>query len=164
MCPGGMCTVMGNSGYEYAYGDMGPGTTYCAGSNEACLKGTTSPVNPPAYTYYGIALGINLGPAMGMNPPAPVQLMGSGMTVKLSNIPPGGARVVLTVAGADYCAPITTNPITIPWGSFNTKCYDSPPDGLALATAPATPHIEVQAVSDMVQEPIDFCVEEISWQ
>jgi hypothetical protein len=155
---------MGDSGYMYAYGDMGPGTTYCAGANEACLAGTTSPVNPPSYSYYGIGLGINLGPAVGSNPPNPVQLMGFGITVKLSNVPAGGARVVLTVAGADYCAPITTNPITIPWRNFNTLCYNTPPNGTALATAPATPHIEVQVVSTAAQEPVDFCIEQLSWQ
>jgi hypothetical protein len=155
---------MGDSGYLYAYGDMGPATVYCAGTSEACLAGTTSVVNPPSYSNYGIALGINLGPAVGQGPPNPVQLTGMGLTVKLSNIPPGGARVILTVAGQDYCAVISSNPITIPWSGFNTKCYDQPPDGTALTIPPATPHIEVQADSSTVEESVDFCVEQLSWQ
>jgi hypothetical protein len=161
MCPGGLCNIMGNSGYDYAYGDMGPVTVFCAGANAACLAGQTSPVNPPSYSYYGIGIGINL--AMG-SPVPPVQLTGSGLTVKLSNVPPAGARVVLTVAGVDYCAAITTNPITIPWANFNTKCYDTPPDGMALPFAPATPHIEVQAVSNASVNMINFCIEQITWQ
>jgi hypothetical protein len=159
-----MCTIMGNSGYLFAYGDKGPMTVFCPGTTEACLAGTTTPVNPPTYSYYGIGIGINLGPAVGMNPPNPVQLSGTGMTVTLSNIPPGGARVLVTVGGADYCAPITTKSMTIPWASFNTKCYDSPPDGMALTGAPSTPHVEVQAVSGNAQQTIDFCIEQISWQ
>jgi hypothetical protein len=152
---------MGQSGYEYAYGDMGPVTTYCAGANEACLRGTTSAVNPPLYSDYGIGIGINLTPA---GPPSVVQLTGSGLTVQLSNLPAQGVRAVVTVAGADFCAPISTNPITIPWASFNTKCYDSPPDGLALAAAPATPHIEIQAVANANENAVDFCIERLSWQ
>jgi hypothetical protein len=148
-------------GYDYAYGDMGPVTVYCAGANEACLAGQTSVVNPPSYSYYGIGIGINLSKT---TPVQPVQLTGSGLTVKLSNVPAGGARVIVTVSGVDYCAAITTNPIVIPWGNFNTKCYDSPPDGLALPFAPATPHIEVQAVSNGSVNAIDFCIEQLSWQ
>jgi hypothetical protein len=155
---------MGDSGYTFGYGDDGPETVYCVATNEACLAGTTSPVNPPSYSYYGIGLGINLGPGVGQNPPAPVQLTGAGLTVKLSNVPAGGARVIVTVAGADYCAVMTTNPITIPWSGFNTKCYDSPVNGTALAAAPATPHIEVQAVAGAAVEPVNFCIEQITWQ
>jgi hypothetical protein len=151
---------MGNSGYEYAYGDTGPDTTHCAATNDACLRGTTSVVNPPTYSDYGIGIGINLT----QTPPSVVQLTGSGLTVQLSNLPPSGIRVVVTVAGVDYCAPLTSNPTTIPWGSFNTKCYDSPPDGTALAAAPATPHIEIQAVSTSNENTIDFCIEKLSWQ
>jgi hypothetical protein len=159
MCPGGLCTIMGNSGYNFAYGDMGPVTVYCAGANAACLAGQTSPTNPPSYTYYGIGIGINLATG---SPVPPVQLTGAGLTVKLSALPAPGARVVVTVAGVDYCAAISTNPITIPWANFNTKCWDG--TGTALPFAPATPHIEVQVVSNASVNMIDFCIEQISWQ
>jgi hypothetical protein len=160
----GKCTVMGNSGYEYGYGDMGPMTTYCIGANEACLAGTMSPVNPPSYSNYGIAIGINLGPAMAPMEPTPVQLSGTGLTVKLSNFPPNGARALVKVAGVDYCATLTAASSTVMWTSFNTKCYDSPPDGMALTAAPATPHIAVQAVSGTAVANVDFCIEQLSWQ
>ena len=63
---------------------------------------------------------IKLGviPGSGGTQPAPVQLTGTGITVKLSNIPAGGARLQVTVAGTSYCAAITTNPATIPWASL----------------------------------------------
>jgi hypothetical protein len=152
---------MGNTGYEYAYGDMGPMTTFCVSSTDACVAGTLTPVNPPTYSYYGIGIGINLG--SGTTPP-PVQLTGSGITVKLSSLPAGGARLLVTVAGTDYCSVLTTNPATVSWAEFNTKCYDSPPDGVALTGAPSTPHIEVQAVAGATEQSVDFCIEQLTWQ
>jgi hypothetical protein len=160
MCPSGLC-ALGKGGYEYAYGDMGPATIYCVGRDQACLKGQTSPVNPPLNTFFGIGIAINLGKT---TPLTPLQLTGSGLTVKLSNVPAGGARVFVTASGVDYCAAISTNPINIPWVNFNTKCYDTPPDGVPLSAAPATTRIAVQAVSDANMNKIDFCVETLSWQ
>jgi hypothetical protein len=139
---------------------MGSSTVYCAATNAACLAGQTTPANPPSYSYYGIGLGINLAKG---TPVPPQQLTGSGLTVKLSSLPPSGARVVMTVAGVDYCAPIATNPITIPWATFNTMCWN-PSMGTALPFAPATPHIEVQVVSDASVHMVDFCVEQLTWQ
>lgn len=155
---------MGDTGYVYAYGDTGPTTTYCAGATEACIDGTTTPTNPPTYSYYGIGLGINLGPSMGATMPAPVQLGGTAVTVNLSTMPANGARVLVNVGGSDYCAVMSTNPATIDWSAFNTKCYDSPPDGTALTSAPATPHIAVQAVSGTAEETVAFCIDALSWQ
>jgi hypothetical protein len=160
-CPAGKCAI-GNGGYEFVYGDMGPMTTYCAAKDTACAAGTLTPANPPSYSYYGAGFGINLGPAVGMGDPAPVQLTGTGITIKLSNMPSGGARLAVTVAGVSYCAPITTNPATITWAQFNTKCYDSPPDGVALTGAPATPHVEVNLPSGASALSFDFCVEQLT--
>jgi hypothetical protein len=165
MCTGGKCTIMGDSGYEFGYGDMGPMTKWCIGANAACLAGTMTPVNPPTYSYYGIGIGINLGPTPeGGTMPAPVQLSGTNLTVKLSNLPTGGARALVNVGGTDYCAVLSGASSTIPWTMFNSKCYDSPPDGMALTAAPATPHIAVQAVSGAAVSNVDFCIETISWQ
>ena len=164
---------MGLMGYEYAFGDSGPMTTECASMSQACVKGTLTPANPPSYSYYGAALGISLGPAVPANPggdPTPVQLTGAGVTIKLSNLPTQGARLVLTagetatVKGTDYCANITTNPATIPWSGFNTKCYDSPPDGVALTAAPTTPHLQISVPSGAAAGSFDFCVETLTWQ
>jgi len=158
----GKCAI-GLGGYDFTYSDMAPMTTICAATNSACVKGTLTPANPPTYSYYGAGFGINLGPAPdGGTMPAPVQLTGTGITVKLSNIPMLGARLQVMVGTATYCAPITTNPITIPWASFNTKCYDTPPDGVALTAAPATPNVQIAIPSGATAESFDFCVETLT--
>jgi hypothetical protein len=171
MCPGGQCTIAGHTGAVYAFGDTGPFTTFCASTSAACLAGTTTPDNPPLYTYYGIGLGINLGPAVAANPqgnPNPVQLGGTGIAIKLSSLPATGARLIVTVgqtataAGTDYCAPVTTFTATIPWASFNTKCYDTPPDGLALVGAPATPHIELLVPSGTIEQSSNVCIDALA--
>jgi hypothetical protein len=37
-----------------------------------------------------------------------------------------------------YCFTATTSPVMIPYGSFNTKCYDTPADGVAYSMTPFT--------------------------
>jgi hypothetical protein len=156
--------IMGNAGNEFSYGDMGPMTTFCTAANAACLGGTMSPVNPPTYSYFGIGIGINLRMTVGADTPAPVQLSGTSVTIRLNKLPTSRAELIVTSGGMDYCALIPTATATIPWTSFNTKCYDSPPDGIALTGAPATPHIQVQVDSDAMEETVDFCIDTLSWQ
>ena len=138
---------------------MGPHTTICMAANTVCVVGTLS---ASSSADYGAGLGINLAPAGDAGMPPPVQLAGTGITVKLSNIPAGGARLQVTVGGTPYCAAITTNPATIPWASFNTKCYDSVPDGVALSAAPATPNVEISLPSGSTEQSFDFCVEQLT--
>ena len=158
-CPNGLCSI-GNGGYDFTYADPGPNTSICIAKNTVCVVGTLS---VQSAADYGAGLGINLGPAVdGGTQPAPVQLTGTGITVKLSNIPAGGARLQVTVAGTSYCAAITTNPATIPWASFNTKCYDAVPDGVALSAAPATPNVDVVLPAGTTQQSFDFCVEQLT--
>jgi hypothetical protein len=94
-----------------------------------------------------------------------VQLTGTGVTVKLNNIPTGGARVQITVPGTTmpYCAALTatTNGTEIPWASFNTKCYDTPADGTALTAAPMATNVQVQVVAVAAAGTFDFCIEQV---
>jgi hypothetical protein len=153
-----LCSI-GNGGYDFTYSDTGPNTAICIAKNSVCVVGTLS---AQSSSDYGAGVGINLGPALDAGSPAPVQLTGTGITVKLSNIPAGGARLQVTVGGTAYCAAITTNPATIPWASFNTKCYDSPPDGTALTGAPATTNVEISLPSGSTEQSFNFCVEQIT--
>ena len=147
------------SGYDFGYKDIGPMTTFCLATNAACMKGTLTAVNPPSYSYYGAGLGINLGPIVGgTTMPAPVQLGGTGISIALSSFPASGLRVQVTVGGVAYCASLATASATIPWAGFNTKCYDSPPDGVALTGAPAATDIEVQVPAGSTEESYDFCI------
>jgi len=147
------------SGYDFGYKDTGPMTTFCLATNAACMKGTLTAVNPPSYSYYGAGLGINLGPIVGgTTMPAPVQLGGTGISIALSSFPASGLRVQVTVGGVAYCASLATASATIPWAGFNTKCYDSPPDGVALTGAPAATDIEVQVPAGSTEESYDFCI------
>jgi len=160
-CPGGLCSVGSPavSGYDFGYKDIGPMTTFCLATNAACMKGTLTAVNPPSYSYYGAGLGINLGPIVGgTTMPAPVQLGGTGISIALSSFPASGLRVQVTVGGVAYCASLATASATIPWAGFNTKCYDSPPDGVALTGAPAATDIEVQVPAGSTEESYDFCI------
>ena len=155
-----MCTVgtPAVTGALFSYGDTGPMTTACLAPTTACMAGTLTPANPPTYSYYGAGIGINLGPAVGTAMPTPVQLGGTGISITLSNLPAGGARLQVNVGGTAYCAAITTATATIPWASFNTKCYDTPPDGTALTGAPATPNVQVALPSGAAELTYDFCI------
>jgi hypothetical protein len=51
----------------------------------------------------------------------------------------------------------------VPWASFNTKCYDTPPDGVALTAAPSSTHVEFQVPSAAAVEAWDFCVTALSF-
>jgi hypothetical protein len=131
-----------------------------------------TPADPPLYMYYGIGLGINLGPDVATNPmsnPNPVQLSSTGITIGLSSLPAAGARLGVTVGqttttlGTGYCAVIPTATAFIPWTSFNTKCYDVPPDGVSLLGPPATPHIELQIPSGAIEQSVDVCIEQLAF-
>jgi len=163
MCPGKQCTLgTPPGGYLYSYHDTGPSTTIGLSPDEACAAGTTTAVNPPSYSYYGAAIGINLGPSVGTADPTPFQLTGTGISIQLSNLPSSGARVLLNSGGTDYCAVLKTASQTFTWADFSPDCYDTPPTMAALAAAPATPHIAVQVVSGTAASSFNFCIEKLT--
>lgn len=160
MCPADLCAI-GLGGCMFLFSDMGPMTTIGLAPNEACTAGTLTPLDS-ASKYYGAGVGFNLGPAVTGGTPAPVQLAGSGITVKLSKLPAGGARLQVVVQGVTYCAPILTNPATISWSEFNSLCYHVPPDGTYLAGPPDTPFVTLNILSDLQPVSFDFCVEQLT--
>jgi hypothetical protein len=132
------------------YGDPGPTTTWNYAHNAVCIDGTLSPTS--CGNTYGVGLQLQF---------ASTQVTGSGLTVTLSNFPPFGAQAIL-VPGL-YCAELTGTTNTIPWASFNTKCYDTPPDGTALdGGAPAISQVKIQAQSGPTAASFNFCVDNIA--
>jgi hypothetical protein len=145
----------------FLFSDHGPHTTIGLAPNAACTAGTLTQLDN-ASLYYGAGVGFDLGPPVGGGSPAPVQLGGSGVTVKLSNVPAGGARLQVVVAGVTYCADILSNPATIPWTDFAYQCYAFPP-GASLGAPPSTPYITLNILSDSNGEvQFDFCVEQLT--
>ncbi len=48
------------------------------------------------------------------------------------------------------------------WAEFNTKCYDSPPDGVALTAAPAASNVQVQVPSAGAEATYNFCINSVT--
>jgi hypothetical protein len=163
-CPGGKCTVGTYSGYDFGFSD-GLGSTYCVDANSLCAAGTTAAQNPPAYTIWGAGFGFSLSPLTTLTTSVPVQLTGSGVSVTLSSLPTGGAtaRVQVTVDGTQYCAVMTAASQTIPWASFNTKCWAAT-TGTALTGAPNTTNVQIEASAGATAGAYDFCVTALSFQ
>jgi hypothetical protein len=85
-------------------------------------------------TYAGIGFNINQDSAGGTATPT-LTPAGTGLTITFTATTTLPLRAQLSAGSTNYCYSITgTSPVTIPYGSFNTKCYDSPPDGVAYTT------------------------------
>lgn len=169
-CPAGLCTVGTFSGYGFKYSDADGGkagkSTICMAPDSLCAAGTTGAQDPPTYATWGAGIGFNLSPASSGTTATPVQLGGTGITVTFSSLPsPGGARVQMTVGGADYCANVLTPTATLLWSDFNTKCWNKAEAGaVALAGAPLTPKIQFQAVAGALAGTFDFCITALTIQ
>jgi hypothetical protein len=154
-CSGGLCTVGTYSGYLYTYGD---GTsTICAGPDSLCASGTTG-AGDTAGKIWGAGVGVNLDKT---DPPAAVQLSGTGLTYALSALPTQGMRAQVTVGSTDYCVKLAAASGTVLWTAFNTKCWDD--SGEKLAAAPKTPHVGFQVTAATAAGTFDFCVKSISF-
>jgi hypothetical protein len=156
-------SVFGMGGYAYGYADTG-GSTACVDATSFCGMGISAAINPPTYSNFGGGIGVNIDQAMGTgtaaNSYAPT---GAGVTYTLSNLPAAGVRMVIGNGTNDYCAPLVSATGTVTWAEFNTKCYDTPPDGLALTSAPPTVHVEFQVPSVAAAQSWDFCVTALSF-
>jgi hypothetical protein len=141
--PGGTCW----HGYAYNFGDSigttaTPGLTNTyASCGTVCALGATGTVAPStAANNYGgyVGIGFQLNqPLTGGTATATVTPKGSGLTVSFSgNTGALAVRAQLTDGTTTWCRTVTTSPVTIPYSSFNTKCYDAPPDGTAYAKQP----------------------------
>ena len=163
-CPGGFCSVGPYSGYDFSLDDKTGKSSVCVSAGSLCGAGTTGAQDPPSYTVWGAGFGFNLAPQSTVTNIVPVQLSGTSVTVALSSLPTGASmRVQVTVGGAAYCAVMTAATQTIPWTTFNTKCW-APTTGTALAAAPNTPNIQFLASSLITAGSFDFCVTSLSFQ
>ncbi len=167
-------------GYAYAYNDGPPWgmcptpSTICVDSTALCTAGVTSSQRGSDYSCFGGGVGFNLNQVVstaGESPPAlayaiPSDSPGIAYILSAPKLPSAGLEVVIDHAGLDFCAVLTTVSGRAAWSSFNSKCYDTPPDGVPLAGPPddAT-YINFQIGSPMcTTEPFDFCVNYVSFE
>lgn len=141
---GGACW----SGYAYTYVDSygstvmpmspTPGFSTCGMPCNLTITGMIMAVTGTSYTYEG--LGFNLGDtSTGGTTHPTVTPKGSGLTIAFANTTPSTLplRAQISDGTNNWCYTVSgASPVTIPYGSFNTKCYDSPPDGTAYAKNP----------------------------
>jgi hypothetical protein len=164
-------------GYAYAFSDSmtvsGPSTA-CIDATSFCGQGSSGPTNTAAvgtvaaYGYYGGGIGVNLNQAMGANTAIDAFTpTGSGIAYAITGTPPAGLRLIIGnlsgSTGTDYCFPITAASGTVPWASFNSKCYDATPDGVAFAPADGPLHVNFQVSAGSSVTSWSFCVTSLSF-
>jgi hypothetical protein len=128
-------------GYAYNFADalgttITPGTsmTYASCGTTCSLTATGSVIIANAAnsysTYAGIGFNLNQPSSGGAATPTVVP-QGSGLTITFTaSTGTDQLRAQITDGTTNYCYVITgSSPVTIPWTSFNTKCYDPTPDG-----------------------------------
>jgi hypothetical protein len=138
-------------GYAYNFADSSgttitPGTsmTYatCAVSCPLSATGTVT-ASTLANNYLAYAgIGFKLNQPIGASGPdtsvSAVTPTGTGLTISFTGTV--GAGVVLRAEISDgttrWCHNLSASPTTIPYSSFNTACWDSPPDGIAYSKQP----------------------------
>jgi hypothetical protein len=170
-CPMNYCSV-GMGGYAFSYADGDPPANTPTGmshatltAGEACISGNVMalPADPTQTDYsndWGCGMGINLNQAKGTMASDPDPLTGNGVLVATTGVPLcTTARVVLTVGGTDYCAPLTDGSL-IPWSVFNTSCWNG--TGVSLSGPPSVTQLKVQFVTSAIACSFsDFCITNI---
>jgi hypothetical protein len=137
-------------------------------ATQLCATGSVAATSD----YGGSAqLGINLNQAAtGTNPPANSYVpTGSGVTVNVSNAGGATLRVMIQAPGGDtdatkrWCAGLTTfdSPVTIPWSSFNTACWDNSGTFYSPGTALDSVIIIVPG-GNATAVSFDFCLNALS--
>ena len=134
------------SGYGYTYVDaygstVSPSTppafSACGSPCSLTMTGNILAVTGTNYSFEG--LGFGLGQIWAGTANAEVAPTGTGLTIAFANTTPASLplRAQITDGTTTWCYTVTgASPVTIPYASFNTKCYDTPPDGTAYAKAP----------------------------
>jgi hypothetical protein len=131
-------------------------TSYCLGGTQwnstsaLCVSGlipALAPTNPDYTNNWGINLGVdatinrlgtlgNFGQTLGQS--------FTSIAITVTGSPLSGLRAQIhrsgDPSGTNYCAAMTSG-TAIPLAAFNTKCYDFPPDGVAL-TLEDVPNID----------------------
>jgi hypothetical protein len=135
-------------GYAYNFADalgtttVTPGTamTYATCSTTCPLTAMGSVAIASAAnsyaTYAGIGFNINQDLAGGTATPT-LTPAGSSLTIAFTAGSGTPLRAQISDGTTIWCYGITgASPVTIPYASFNTKCYDTPADGTAYAKNP----------------------------
>ena len=135
------------SGYAYTYVDTygstvspsspTPGYSACGSPCSLTMTGNILAVTGIMYSFEG--LGFGLGQIAGGTANAEVAPTGTGLTIAFTNTTPASLplRAQITDGTTTWCYTVAgASPVNIPYTSFNTKCYDSPPDGTAYAKGP----------------------------
>ena len=98
------------------------------------MTGTVGPAVAPAYA--GVAyMGFNIAQDSGSSTKGTLVPTGSSITVTFSaTTGTQPLRAQLSSGSSFWCYTITgASPATIPYASFNTACWDTPPSGTAYA-------------------------------
>jgi hypothetical protein len=171
---------IGMGGYAFAYSDSAVGgtSTACISPTQFCAVGTVDVDNYPATPdHYGAGIGFNLNQAQATSctgtPIMPYTISSSavGVAYTLSNLPAGGARLIIgdavtsdagVTTGTDYCVLLTSASGTVPWAKFNTECWSNA--GTFLTGPPANPiHLNIGLPSGATPSSFDFCVNALSF-
>jgi hypothetical protein len=127
-------------GYAYAGGDVGSSVTPATFANcgVGCMlraSGTLGPANAQN-SYSGVAfLGFNINQAAGSTTFSTRAPTGSSLVVQYTKAAgPAAIRVQLGAGTSRWCANLTASPQTIPYGMFNSACWDN--SGTAYAKQP----------------------------
>jgi hypothetical protein len=116
------------------------------------------------FAAYGGGIGFNLNQPLGTATAQTFAAMGSGIAYTVTSVPLTGLRINIDHGGVTYCATATTASATLPWASFNTQCYNTPADGIALTGAPLdATQIEFAMVAVAASVSDDFCVTAVSF-
>jgi hypothetical protein len=162
-------------GYAYFYNDSmnstGGTSTSCLSATALCTAGMTDVANATG-TLFGAGIGFNLNqtrsPACvsGTVDPFTVPAGSVGLSYTLSNLPTGGARLIIGNAsgstGTDYCVTLTAASGTIAWTKFNSECWTD--QGTFLTGPPSDPiHINIGTPSGPTAASFNYCVESLAF-
>jgi hypothetical protein len=91
-----------------------------------CVTGSVPP-NPSPYTSWGINIGLSSTDPSGSG----LGQTFANVTIAATGAPAGATfRYIISVGTTDYCAAATPG-AAVSFSTFNTKCYDTPIDGVA---------------------------------
>lgn len=167
---GGAYVQMGDwHGYAFTSA-YGAGSTITPMSFEArmpgqslCASGTVG----AAADYSGTALiGMNLNQPMGSGGPQPTTMSKAGVYVQVKNNAGSTLRVQIQGPNGEsdpmdrWCAPLMGTSGFIPWGTFNTACWDN--SGTAYSGQPIVAAMVLVPGGATDSVMFDFCVETLA--
>ena len=164
-------TTVGSGGYAFQLVDCATAgcSTACVDSTTLCGAGTTG-VQNATYTIYGSGFGFDVSEGVGTGAKPTITPTATGLSYSVDSLPTNGLQIVLSSpafpASAGPCYLIKPGGAatgTILWGSFNTKCYDNPPDGTPFTQASGITGINFQVPATTAASTWNFCVTAISF-